>query len=248
MLPFPYQASVARTLYVLAALVLSALVGGLALGRLNEERTCRLPRWLRIGLSGALLISALMHLLWGAWDTQARVYATFIFLGMLSGFAGDLIMARLVRVPNRLVFGMAAFGVGHLLYSAAFWGVCKRLTTARPGWLVASLALAVLLVICAWWRLIRKPGGSRAINLGSLGYAVLIALMVVLSLRVATQVTCLTGLGVGALLFLISDLVLGNWQVRGHAWTSVNDLIWTTYVLGQLLIVSSVAGAVACFG
>ena len=247
MLPFPYEASVARTLHVLAALVLSTLVGGLALGRLNEERTCRLPRWLRIGLSGALLVSALIHLLWGAWETQARLYAIFIFLGMLSGFAGDLIMARLVRVPNRLVFGMAAFGVGHLLYSAAFWGICQWIG-AWPGGLVASLVLAVLLVIGAWWRLIRKPGGSRAINLGSLGYAVLIALMVVLALRVASQVTCLTGLGVGALLFLVSDLVLGNWQVRGHAWTSVNDLIWTTYVLGQLLIVSSVAGAVACFG
>jgi uncharacterized membrane protein YhhN len=156
-------------------------------------------------------------------------------------------MARLVRVPNRLVFGMAAFGVGHLMYSAAFWGVCVQ-TSARPGGLVASLALAVLLVIGAWRRLIRKPGGSRAINLGSLGYAVLIALMVVLAFRVATQVTCLMGLGVGALLFLVSDLVLGNWQVRGHAWTSVNDLVWTTYVLGQLLIVSSVAGAVACLG
>jgi uncharacterized membrane protein YhhN len=195
-----------------------------------------------------LLVSALIHLVWGAWDTQARWYASFIFLGMLFGFVGDVIMARLVRVPNRLVFGMAAFGVGHLLYSAAFWSVCERSIRGRPGSFLTLLSLAVLLVACAWWRYIRKDGGSRAINLGSLSYAVLIALMVVLALTLATQVTCLAGLAAGALLFLISDLILGNWQVRGHEWTSVNDLIWTTYVLGQLLIVSSVAGAVICLG
>lgn len=248
MLPFPYEASVSRTLYALAALVLSALVGGLALGTLNEERTCRLPRWLRIGLSAALLVSALIHLVWGAWDTQARLYGTFILLGMVSGFVGDVIMARLLRVPNRLVFGMAAFGVGHLLYSAAFWLASERSIPDWPGRLIALLVAAVLAVLCAWFRYIRKPGGSRAINLGSLGYAVVIAVMTTLALNLAAQVACLATLGLGAILFLISDLVLGNWQVRGHQWTSVNDFIWTTYVLGQLLIVSSVAGAVMRLG
>ena len=32
-----------------------------------------------------------------------RAIRRLIFLGMLCGFVGDLIMARLVRVPNRLV-------------------------------------------------------------------------------------------------------------------------------------------------
>ena len=248
MLTLPYEASTARVLYGLAAVIVAGLAGGLVLGILNEERTCRLPRWLRIGLSAALLMSALVHLVWGARGTQAEMYARYIFVGMLCGFLGDLIMARLVRVPNRLVFGMAAFGVGHLLYSGAFWLVSERWARDWSGRLVALLLPAVFVLLLAWWHYIRKPGGSKAINLGSLGYAVVIAVMVVLAMNLAAEVTCLRLLALGASLFLISDLVLGNWQVRGHSWTSVNDVIWTTYVLGQLMIVSSVAGVVKCLG
>jgi len=240
--------SVALILYALMALVVFGLLGGLALGKLNEERTCRLPRWLRIGLSGAILVSALIHFVGGARGTPADLYAILILLGMSCGFLGDLIMSRLLRVPNRLVFGMAAFGVGHLLYSIAFWLASERSLRDWHGQFGALAVPAVLVVLYAWWRFIRKPGGSRGINLASMVYAVLIAVMAALALNLATRVTCVAGLAAGATLFLISDLVLGNWQVRGHMWTSVNDLIWTTYVLGQLLIVSSVAGAVGCLG
>ena len=52
MLTLPYEAGTARIVYVLAALVLAGLAGGLLLGKPNEERTGRLPRALRIGLSG----------------------------------------------------------------------------------------------------------------------------------------------------------------------------------------------------
>ena len=245
---FLYPARTARILCALAVLVLTGLVSGLVLGRLNEERTGRLPRWLRMGLSGTLLVSALVHLVWGAWDTSAELYATLVFLGMLCSFMGDLIMARLVPVPNRLVGGMAAFGVGHLFYSAAFGFLSLQLGPAGSGHLLAWLLLLGAFVLWAWRRHICRPGGSRALNMGSLGYAILIAVMASLALNLSTQFLSLATLGLGAVLFLLSDLVLGHWQVQGHAWKSVNDVIWTTYVLGQLLIVSSVAGAVGRLG
>ncbi|HNR96386.1 MAG TPA: lysoplasmalogenase [Anaerolineae bacterium] len=246
MLTLPYEAGTARIVYVLAALVLAGLAGGLLLGKPNEERTGRLPRALRIGLSGILVISALIHLVLGAWDHAAELYAALIFLGMLCGFVGDLIMARLVRVPNRLVCGMAAFGAGHLLYSGAFCFLSLQLTSDGCRYLLLWLVPLGVFVLWAWNHYIRKPGGSKVINLGSLGYALVIAVMTSLALNLSVLATRLAAAGLGAALFVISDLVLGNWQVQGHDWPGVNDVIWTTYVLGQLLIVSSVAGAVIC--
>ena len=48
MFPLPYKQPFNWILYVLFVLEIALLAGGLFFGRLNEERTCRLPRPLRI--------------------------------------------------------------------------------------------------------------------------------------------------------------------------------------------------------
>ena len=141
---------------------------------------------------------------------------------------------------------MAAFGAGHLLYSGAFCFLSLQLASDGCRYLLLWLVPLGVFVLWAWNHYIRKPGGSKVINLGSLGYALVIAVMTSLALNLSVLATRLAAAGLGAALFVISDLVLGNWQVQGHDWPGVNDVIWTTYVLGQLLIVSSVAGAVIC--
>jgi hypothetical protein len=94
-----------------------------------------------------------------------------------------------------------------------------------------------------WWTQIRNPDGSRTINAASLVYGLLIGAVVSLALALAAHDRHYWGLASGALLFLTSDFILGNWVIRGHFWTSVNDAIWTAYVCGQLLIVYSIAAA-----
>ncbi len=44
MFPLPYKQPFNWILYVLFLLEIALLAGGLFLGRLNEQRTCRLPR------------------------------------------------------------------------------------------------------------------------------------------------------------------------------------------------------------
>jgi hypothetical protein len=243
MFPLPYSRELSTALYALAGLNLTLLVSGLALGKLSQDGTGRLPRPLRMTLSGILVLAALLGWLWGARGTPIVLYAAVIFFGMAAGFLGDLIMARLIPVPNRLVFGMIAFGVGHVLYSAAFLLIALQFGLNRTHIHLLILAPLLLFSLWVWLQHIRKPGGSRAINAGSLVYGVLIAIMTTLALALAAQNQHLFGLGLGAVLFLVSDLTLGNWQVRGHVWKSVNDVIWTAYVIGQLLIVHSVAAA-----
>jgi len=228
MFPLPYEAPLDQILYALFVLEWVLLSGGLLLGKLNAEQTGRLPRPLRMLLSGA---------------SVARSYALLVFLGMGASFVGDLIMARLIPVSNRLIFGMAAFAVGHALYLSAFVHLLRSSSPLRLP--LAGIVLVAVLAfgICAWYRWVRNPDRGRAINVGSLFYGLLFGLSTSLAILLAVADSHYVGLAAGSLLFMLSDLVLGNWVIRGHIWTSVNDVIWLTYVNGQLLVVYSVAAA-----
>jgi hypothetical protein len=105
-----------------------------------------------------------------------------------------------------------------------------------------------LFAVWAWQRYVRRTQGNPVINGGSLLYALLIGEMVAQTLVLAVVEMSYWTLAAGALLFLGSDLVLGNWQVKGNSWTPVNDVVWTLYVSGQLLIVYSVAAVVRVLG
>jgi hypothetical protein len=241
MFPLPYTPPVSAILYILFFLDLALLGGGLAFGKLNQEGTCHLPRPLRMSLTAILVLAAFLGWQSGARGTPVQLYAALILMGMTAGFVGDLILAELISVPNRLIFGIIAFGVGHVFYIAAF--LCLRLQFGLGGTWSQLIVLAATLVFCLWaWRTyVHKSGGSKAINVGSLVYGLLIGIMTSLAIGLAVQQTRLISLAVGAVLFLISDFILGNWQVRGHVWKACNDAIWTAYASGQLLIVYSVA-------
>lgn len=248
MFPLPYSPPVSAVLYALFFLELALLAGGLAFGKLNPEGTGRLPRPLRMTLSAILVIAAFLGWQSGARGTPVQVYAGLILLGVAAGHVGDLVQAELIPVPNRLIFAMMAFGVGHLLYVAAFFSLRLQFGFASTWsqWAV----LAAMLAFCLWaWRTyVRKPGGSKAINVGSLVYGLLIGVMTALAIGLAVQQRRLLSLAAGAILFLASDFILGNWQIRGHVRKSVNDAIWTTYASAQLLIVYSVAAVLTLLG
>jgi hypothetical protein len=243
MFPLPYKPPLNWILYALFGLEIALLTGGLIFGELNEEQTGRLPRPLRMLLSALLVVAAFLGWQAGAKETAVQTFAALIFLGTAAGFVGDLIMARLVPVPNRLILGMVAFGIGHLFYVAAFLHLARK--SAFTGIRMPIVVLAAVLGFCcwAWYAWVRKPGGSKAINVGSLLYGLLFGVMAAVAIALAIHDAHYISLAAGALLFMASDLILGNWVIRGHFWKSVNDVIWVTYVSGQLLIVYSVAAA-----
>jgi len=242
MFPLPYPMPYSAILYALLGLDIALLVGGLALGPLDAAQTGRLPLPVRMGLSLLLVVAAGVQ-----WRLSVAApgapYARWVFVGMALGLVGDLVMAGLIPVPSRLIFGMLAFGLGHIAYAVALAG----LTTDLGLW-SAPLHLAVGAVVAAaavglWHGAVQKPGGDRTLNLAALGYSLLMATVNALAIALAVRQARFVPLAVGALLFLTSDLILGNWTIRGHARRRVNDLVWVTYNLGQLLIVFSVAAA-----
>ncbi len=243
MFSLPYPAPVSLVLGALLALDLLLLCSGLALGRPDQAGAGRLPLPLRMSLSALLVVAALIQWRSAAPGTVLEAYAGRILAGMILGFAGDLVMARLIRTPEPLISGMACFGLGHLAYILAFAGLGQVLPQrALPADLAVGAALAAAALLL-WERFVRKPGGNRVLNLGALVYSLLLAAMNAGAIALAMRQPRFVPLVLGTLLFLLSDLVLGNWRIRGHTWKGVNDVVWVSYNLAQMLIVFSVATA-----
>lgn len=198
----------------------------------------RLARPVRMLLSFSLVIAAFAIWLGGA---KMPVYAQWVAWGMLASFIGDLIMARLIPMPNRLIGGMVAFGIAHALYITAFVQTMQTISSLEPynrfnvGWLT-GLLLYGLFTIIGWWFLIRNPKKDAVTNIGALGYGLWISVMA----------ACALGLGyalgfwltaIGGLLFVASDFIIGITDIRGIKIKNANDWIWLTYVGAQAGII-----------
>jgi len=229
---------------ILAALLLAwaaLLVGGWLIDTGGRTARNRLPLAARMATSAVLTVAALVWWRAGTADTALASYGLLIFVGMTLGFIGDLVMAKVIPTPNRVIFGMLTFGAGHLCYIAAFVGLRRDLGPASTAafaaiWLAYALVSALL-----WYTLIRQPVRGRALNVGTLVYALLLATMAAAALALAVQDVRLLPLALGGLLFIASDMFVGSELMRGTSFRSIGDVIWITYTVAQMLIVYSTA-------
>jgi len=206
----------------------------------DAQTNGRVPRPIRMTLSVSLVLAALLVWAGGAAPgSPYYAYASWILLGMAFGSLGDFIMARLVPVPNRLVGGMAAFGVGHVLYIV---GYLRTITasgaTFRSDALTTALAVYLAVTVVGWWVMIRNPARETAVNVGALLYGSLIAVMAAYAFTLAVSVGGAYWLAaLGAASFVLSDFLIGVTDIRGTHLENANDWIWLTYVAGQMGIV-----------
>ena len=225
----------AGTLIAIGLAAIPLLLGiGFAFGQYNAERTRRTLRPLRLSTSFILVVCA--ALLWAS-NTALSGAARSIFFGMAFGFCGDLILADVIRLRNHMIPGIIAFGIGHIFYITAFIQVSQTLGLSNPLsgsmlWVVYVMVIGVL-----WVAMINNPHKPRTLNLGSLIYAWLIALMAGTAGGLAIQDGRFGLTALGGLLFLISDMILGNRELRDNAWFLVHDVVWVIYIAGQALLV-----------
>ena len=197
----------------------------------------RLPRPIRMFLSASLVLAACV--IWNATSGERAPYAQYVFFGMLASCVGDLIMARLIPLPSRLIGGMTAFGIAHILYVTAYVQTLRasHIAVVNSG-LWAGLILYGLATLAGWAMLIRNPDKATPLNIGALAYGFLVGGMAAVALALAT------GLGggwwlaaLGGLIFVISDLLIGVTDIGGMQLHNANDWIWLTYVAGQMGII-----------
>lgn len=199
----------------------------------------RLPVQARMLLSLSLVAVA-FFIAWGG-ASRMPVYSRWVAVGMLLAFVGDLIMARLIRVPNRLIGGMLAFGIAYALYAYGFNATIQTTSALQPyAFFATGLTIGLiaygLFTLLGWWFLIRNPQKGTVINVGALVYGLLIGTMAAFGLALGYALGFwLTALG--GLLLVASDVLVGMKDVRGSEFKNMNDWVWLTYVLGQMGII-----------
>ncbi len=229
-IPEPAATLVGLGLIAVPLILLIAFV----FGRYNEDHTRRTIKPLRLATSWILALCA--WILW-ATSTTLRTPALLIALGMTFGALGDLVLADVIPLPKRMISGIVVFSLGHLCYIAGFSQTANILGLNDPFaesllWVVFVLAAAFL-----WFFLIYNPAKSRVLNIGSLLYGWLIAIMAGTATALALADPRFVPTAIGGVLFLISDIILGNRELRDNSWFLVHDVVWMLYITGQALIV-----------
>ncbi len=220
----------------LLALWAAFLFGGFALGQ-DPEGIRRMPVWTRMASSATLVILA-WYLAWLASGSQIQGYAAAIALGMSLGFLGDLFLAELLPVSQRVLWGMAAFGLGHLAYIGGMLGLARRLPGFAPvRWEILAFWLLLGGLLCYW--IVLRGQERTVLHWAALPYALLLASTAGLATGLAFQDVRFAPLALGAALFLISDLILATQLFNGARFPLIGDVIWLTYGPGQMLIVTS---------
>lgn len=209
------------------------LGGGFVWGRPTAAKPQRMPLWTRIGSSMVLVIIAITLAATG----RETAYLWLITLGMGLGLVGDLFMARLLPLRKAEMGGMAAFGLGHIVYLVALIGFNPVENLAgRPlfwlGWLAWLLLGGV-----GWYLIVWRGQTAGLLPKLALPYALLLASTAGAGTGAGLVDGRFLPFALGGALFLFSDLLIALRLFRHNQNPWLNDLIWLTYGPAQALII-----------
>lgn len=231
-------------LLILAIIWAGLLFGGFIFGKPQAGRAGRMPAWTRMASSLTLVVAGWV---WAAaaWDSAAGGFARLIAVGMTFGLLGDLCMAKLLPVSPHVLWGMAAFGLGHVAYIAAIlgFGDARGLNAAGPR--MAAWLAWLIIGAGAWYFVVFRGQRPTVLHWAALPYSLLLASTTGFATGLALQHGAFLPLAAGAALFLISDLLLAARLFAGRAFPLIDDVIWLAYGPGQMLIVYSVGAGLS---
>lgn len=161
----------------------------------------------------------------------------FLVLGLFFGALGDLALSRDGRAA--FLYGLGAFGLGHLMYVLLFSGL-----GAGPVWdafgraPAAAVALLALALSSELW----LAPHTGAMRWPVRGYVALIAAMGLTALALPAGYGAVV---LGAGLFILSDVILSLrlFRMAGDDPRAVwaGRVLWVAYIAGQALITAAIA-------
>ncbi len=240
----PSLMSPASRYLLLALLILWAvlLFGGFIMGRPAGDPPRRMPLWTRMA-SSAVLVLAAWAWAWVAKDTAAQSLAFWLALGMTFGFLGDLSMAGIIPWPQRVVGGIAMFGIGHVFYMLAMLQFGNQQGLDHPALRWSAWGIWLFISLIGWYVMVFRGQQATALHWAALLYALLLASTTGFATGLALQAPQFTLMAVGAALFLFSDLILAAGLFSGLRFALFDDVVWLTYGPGQMFIVYAVGSA-----
>jgi len=240
-IPAPWNIFCLLLILVIAAL----LIGGFALHTYDTERLGRMPRRTELPQSFLLILLAIIVWLAAARDTPFNTLSLFMLVGIIFGFLGDLFMANVFNQENHVLFGMGAFALGHVFYMLGFRELALHFGLHETGAYLAALVFMWVLALAIWAWLVRNPSGETFMQYAALAYALFLASMAAYAGGLALQQGAFWPLAIGGALFLLSDALIAARLFGGQHFAYLGDVIWTTYILAQVLIVTVVPAALA---
>ncbi|MEM9950029.1 MAG: lysoplasmalogenase [Chloroflexota bacterium] len=214
------------------------LFGGLVWGTLDEEENRRMPLTTRLLSSFVLVIAGWTWFAIGQ-GTSVASLALWIAIGMTLGFLGDVFMAQVFTVEPYVLYGMGAFGIGHVAYIIGMMTVLQH----------HSIELViVVLVFGLWWAIasilwyyvVFKRSKPSLLVYIALPYALLLASTVAVAMLLTLSNQTYALIWIGAILFLVSDLILAGQLFARLHFRQIGDVVWLLYGPGQMLIVFGV--------
>lgn len=144
-------------------------------------------------------------------------------LGLLLSAAGDV----LLELDGLFVGGMAAFGLAHVCYSAAFITIIRREGLNKSGWPFAVLVLAASVGLAIWF----APGQAEmGLTIPATAYSVIISIMVISALMSKAPLMA----KLGAVIFMLSDTLIAV-GMFAHQTVPVGS-VWITYAGAQIML------------
>jgi hypothetical protein len=198
----------------------------------------------RMGSSVALVVAG--WLAYACWrNSAAGWFVTCLAVGMTLGAVGDFFNAGLldfVPLPDPVLGGIAAFGLGHIAYILGCRDLAKRAgLTNRQQMLLAVIAWQVVGLV-GWYIVAMQGTEARGLVWPALPYSLLLAGTAGVTSGLALQDRRFIPLALGGALFLASDLILACGMFRG-GFAHQTEAVWLTYSPGQMLIVFSALSA-----
>ena len=201
--------------FAMAACVAALLVA--------EYRASQLGVWLAKPLAAACFVAAALS--FGALDSS---YGRVVLAGLVFSFCGDVLLIPKAK-PRVFQAGIAAFGLGHVAYLAAF---SLRFESAALAGFFAALAALALARIFPWLH----PHIPADMKLPVRAYMGIISAMLVAAAGAAPSSAWIL---VGAAMFYVSDLAVAR---NRFVASSFANSVWglPLYFAAQLVIASTV--------
>jgi hypothetical protein len=180
---------------------------------------------------------------WTAWwqlrCTRFAIATAWIALGMTLGFYGDSHVAERLwwpPFPHPIIGGIVFFGLGHLAYIAGCLSFRRlhQIDFDRRWWI--SVTLWELLGFLAWGSMALTTVEHSNLRIPTLLYTLLVAATPGFAMALAWHQYRYAALALGAILFFASDILLARNLFHG-AFQGIDELTWTCYGGGQMLIV-----------
>ncbi len=166
----------------------------------------------------------------------------YLVLGVLACFTGDLIFGNIISISASFLGGIAAFGIAQIFFVCLFIKILKankiKVLNKR---LFISMSVLYLICFLLCFIFVKYSNPSTVITFGILAYSLLLCTMASFAISLTSiNVRCWV-IAAGAILFVVSDTIIG---LTGFGILHISNreiFIWSTYIPALMGIVYGVS-------